>query len=269
MNTGGLADTNAYLFVDEVARKAAIIDAPRDTLPPLIEIAQRDGWRVEHLLLTHGHWDHIGDHAVLTAAFPEARVWISRGEETRLRQPGSNLFELPYQIPPRQADAYLEDRAVIAVGGLALEALATPGHAAGHMCLYCAGERVLFAGDLLMAGSVGRYDFADGDLELLKASLRRILALPDETTVLSGHGPATTIGRKRTVIPSFAAGVCSRRGSRGGVYVWRQGGAAVNWPVAGSNAGRAALVRGAKLTHPPVDGEPRKRERSGFLRLRE
>ena len=201
MNTGGLADTNGYLFVDQAARKAAIIDAPQGTLEPLIDIARRDGLAVEYLLLTHGHWDHVSDHAVLTAAFPQARVLISRAEEGRLQKPGSTLFELPYEIPPRNADGYLEDGAAIVVGGLILEALATPGHAAGHVCLYCASEHVLFAGDLLMAGSVGRYDFADGDIEALKASLRRVLALPDETVVLSGHGPSTTVGREKNGNP--------------------------------------------------------------------
>jgi glyoxylase-like metal-dependent hydrolase (beta-lactamase superfamily II) len=73
----------------------------------------------------------------------------------------------------------------------------TPGHADGHLVFYSAEYAVLFAGDLLMAGAVGRYDLEDGNLDILKKSLRRIMLLPDETRVLSGHGPATTIGHER------------------------------------------------------------------------
>jgi glyoxylase-like metal-dependent hydrolase (beta-lactamase superfamily II) len=73
----------------------------------------------------------------------------------------------------------------------------TPGHSPGHVVLYSVDHALLFSGDLLMAGGVGRYDLADGDIEILKKSLRRVLLLPDKTKVLSGHGPGTTIGHER------------------------------------------------------------------------
>ena len=131
-----------------------------------------------------------------TVAFPEAKVWISRIEEARLKNPSGMSFQLPYEIPPRAADAFIEDGQTIRVGGIELVAMHTPGHAAGHMCLYWPAQKSLFAGDLLMAGTVGRWDLADGDLEQLKESLRKVLTLPRETKVYSGHGPATTIGRE-------------------------------------------------------------------------
>ena len=206
VNTGGLAETNCYLLVDEVTGKAAMIDAPEATTKPLLDMALSHHWQVEMLLLTHGHWDHLSDHAVVTAAFPGARVLIGELEERRLKNPKSEMFELPYVSPPRAADGYLVDGQKLAVGGPEVQALLTPGHAAGHVCLYVpAGEGreagVLFSGDLLMPGGVGRYDLPDSNLGQLKASLRRVLALPDETIVLSGHGGATTIAREKNGNP--------------------------------------------------------------------
>lgn len=201
MNSGGLAETNAYLLVDEAARVAALIDAPENTTATLLAIARQNGWDLPFLLLTHGHWDHLSDHAVVTDAFPNARILIHKLDEPKLQNPGSLLFDLPYTIPPRNADGYIADGEKIHIGSLLLAAMHTPGHAEGHLVLYAAEQRVLFAGDLLMAGAVGRYDLPDGDVALLKQSLRRIMRLPDDVRVLSGHGPETTIGRERAHNP--------------------------------------------------------------------
>jgi hydroxyacylglutathione hydrolase len=198
MNTGGLAETNAYLVANEAGKAAAIIDAPEGTTASLIAVARQHGYDVQYLLLTHGHWDHISDHAVVTEAFPKAKVMIHKLEERRLENPSGEMFDLPYEIPPRQADAYLEDGGKIHLGNMALAVMHTPGHAAGHVVLYAAEQGVLFSGDLLMEGGVGRYDLADGDEKALRQSLKRVLLLPDEVKVYSGHGPATTIGRERT-----------------------------------------------------------------------
>jgi glyoxylase-like metal-dependent hydrolase (beta-lactamase superfamily II) len=201
MNTGGLAETNAYLVVDEASHTAALVDAPQDTTADLLAVAKQQHLNLEYLLLTHGHWDHISDHKVVTDAFPKVKVLIHKDAEPRLEKPGSLLFELPYTIPPRGADATIDDGQKIHIGHLALSAMHTPGHADGHVVFYSAQHAVLFAGDLLMAGAVGRYDLEDGNIEVLKKSLRRIMLLPDETRVLSGHGPGTTIGHERVNNP--------------------------------------------------------------------
>jgi hydroxyacylglutathione hydrolase len=200
MNTGGLAETNAYLLVDEASKVGAIIDAPEATTASLIAIAKEQGVKVEYLLLTHGHWDHISDHAVVTEAFPKARVLIHKEDEPKLITPGSVIFELPYEIPPRKADGYLVDGEKVHVGRATLAIMFTPGHCAGHVVLYGAEvgpQGTLFSGDLLMAGGVGRYDLPDGDEGKLQASLKHVMLLPDHVRVLSGHGPETTIGRER------------------------------------------------------------------------
>jgi len=197
LNTGGLAETNAYLVADTLTKAAAIIDAPEGTTASLISVAKHQGYGVQYLLLTHGHWDHISDHAVVTQAFPKAKVLIHKLDEIKLQHPGSDMYELPYEIPPRNADAYIDDGDKIHIGHLTLAAMHTPGHCPGHVVLYCAEKETLFSGDLLMAGGVGRYDLDDGDEKLLQLSLRRVLLLPDPVKVYSGHGPATTIGRER------------------------------------------------------------------------
>jgi glyoxylase-like metal-dependent hydrolase (beta-lactamase superfamily II) len=207
MNTGGLAQTNAYMIVDEAAVTesgrgiAAIIDAPQATTESFLGQAKQHGWDVRYLLLTHGHWDHISDHQVVTDAFPNARVLIHRLDEPKLKNPGGGGIELPYTIPARGADGYLEDGDKIHVGSISLAVMHTPGHTPGHVVFYSNDLGVLFAGDLLMAGAVGRYDFADGSPEQLKKSLGRMMLLPDAVRVLSGHGPATTIGHERATNP--------------------------------------------------------------------
>jgi glyoxylase-like metal-dependent hydrolase (beta-lactamase superfamily II) len=199
-NTGGLAETNAYLLADMESRVGVIIDAPEGTTASLIAIAREHNIAVEYLLVTHGHWDHISDHAVVTEAFPKAKVLIHKLDEPKLMEPASVIYDLPYEIPPRKADGYLVDGEKVHVGRVTLAIMHTPGHAPGHVVLYGAeiGEHgTLFAGDLLMAGAVGRYDLPDGSESTLQDSLRHIMLLPDGVKVLSGHGPATTIGRER------------------------------------------------------------------------
>jgi glyoxylase-like metal-dependent hydrolase (beta-lactamase superfamily II) len=197
MNTGGIAETNAYLIADEATKAAAILDAPDGTTASLISVARHEGYDVQYLLLTHGHWDHISDHAVVTEAFPKARVLIHKLDEPKLQKPGSEIIELDYEIPPRSADAYLVDGEKIHVGHLVFAQMHTPGHSPGHVALYSAEAGALFSGDVLMPGGVGRYDLSDGDEMVLRASLRRLMLLPDSVKVYSGHGPSTTIGRER------------------------------------------------------------------------
>ena len=204
LNTGGLAATNGYLISDESAGVAIAIDAPQNTMAPLLNIVRHNNWKLTHLLLTHGHWDHTSDHKVVTDAFPEAKVLIHRLDEPKLIKPGSMMFSLPYTIPPRHADGYLEDGQIIHVGSLAFTVMFTPGHSPGHVVLYCASEKLLMAGDLLFASSIGRTDLPDSSPSDMTLSLRRVLTLPDETTVRPGHGPPTTIGEEKRGNPYLA-----------------------------------------------------------------
>ena len=191
-HTGGPADTNGYLVVDEGSRQAVVIDAPEGSAPAFVERAERDGLQLLRLVLTHGHWDHIMDALFFRRAF-QCPIAIYPADAPMLQIPQTELFGLPFSIPPFEPDEYVEDNATLAVGELRLAVIHTPGHSPGGICLHEPGRQVLFAGDTLFAGSYGRVDLPGADAAAMAASLSRLAALPPETTVYSGHGPSTTI----------------------------------------------------------------------------
>lgn len=195
MNTGGLAVTNCFLIADEDAKQAVLIDAPNDTTAPLMDEAQKNGWDIVGLWLTHGHFDHIADHAEVTRRYPKAQVVIHRLDESKLdgRDPINRLFPLPFEMSPRKADLLLEDGQKLTVGSLEFEVILTPGHAQGHVCFHCATEKVLAGGDLIIGGAVGRTDLPDSSYRTLQESIRRVMRLPGETRLLPGHGEVTTL----------------------------------------------------------------------------
>jgi hydroxyacylglutathione hydrolase len=191
-HTGGPVDTNGYLVVDEERGQAIVIDAPEGSAAAFVERAERDGLQVLRLVLTHGHWDHIMDALFFRRAF-QCPIAIHAGDAPMLQIPQTELFALPFSIPPFEADEYLEAEETLSVGELRLAVIHTPGHSPGGICLYEPGRQVLFAGDTLFAGSYGRVDLPGAEADAMAASLARLAALPPETTVYSGHGPSTTI----------------------------------------------------------------------------
>ena len=158
-NTGGIAATNSYLIADENSGQAVLFDAPDHTVAPLLEVAKKRNWEIVGLWLTHGHFDHVADHAVLTEKFPKARVLIHRLDEPKLIEPNSLFFPLPFEIPPRNADGYVEDGQAMKIGALELNVIHTPGHSPGHVAYHFPRQNILIGGDLIMMNSVGRTDF--------------------------------------------------------------------------------------------------------------
>jgi len=200
-NTGGIASTNCYLVADEVARQAVLFDAPNDTTPALLDEARRQGWDITGLWLTHGHFDHIADHAVVTGRFPGARLLIHEADVPKLANPNDGLFPLPFVIPPRRPDAFVADGQVLQIGSIEVHVIHTPGHCAGHVCYHMPRDRVLIGGDLIICGAVGRTDLPDSDAAALDASIRRVMLLPPETRLLPGHGDISTLGDERRSNP--------------------------------------------------------------------
>ena len=188
MNTGGLAVTNSFLVADEATKQAVIFDAPNDTVAPLVEEAVRGGFDVVGLWLTHGHFDHIADHEVVTAQFPAAKVLIHKLDEPKLIDPRSRIFALPFVIPPRKADAYVEDGQELSFGSFKVRVIFTPGHAPGHVMYHFENEKILVGGDLIIMGGVGRTDLPDSNHADLEASIRKVMKLPLDTHLLPGHG---------------------------------------------------------------------------------
>ena len=192
-NTGGIAATNSYLACDDASKQAVIFDAPDGTVAPLLEEAVRNGFDVVGLWLTHGHFDHVADHKVVTDRFPNAKVLIHRLDEPKLLRPERVRFPIPFKIPPRKADAYVEDNEVLTLGSLRARVIYTPGHAPGHVMYHFEDAKLLVGGDLIILGAVGRTDFPDSSEDDLNASIRRVMRLPPETTLLPGHGDPSTL----------------------------------------------------------------------------
>ena len=192
-NTGGVFATNSYLVVDEDSRQAVVFDAPDHTTGPLLDAAQRGGWDVIGLWLTHGHIDHIADHAVVTGRFPNAKVLVHPLDEPKLRNPRS-MYALPFDTPGRSADGHLADGQVLHIGSHAVHVIYTPGHSPGHVGFHIPADDVLIGGDLILMGAVGRTDFPDCSFPDLQASLRRVMTLPPRTQLLPGHGHPSLLG---------------------------------------------------------------------------
>jgi len=187
-NMGGIAATNCYLIGDEVAKVSVLFDAPDHTVGPLLEEAKRRGWDVIGLWLTHGHFDHTADHAVVTEKFPGAKVLIHPLDEPKLIEPTSRFFPLPFVIPPRRADGYVKDGDELKIGNLAVRVIHTPGHSPGHVMYHFPQEKILVGGDLIIMNAVGRTDLPDSDFGQLQESIRKVMKLDRSTQLLPGHG---------------------------------------------------------------------------------
>ena len=157
------------------------------------------------LLNTHGHADHIAGNAELKRRWPDCPLVIGRGDAPKLTDPVLNLsqaFGLPVTSPP--ADRLLDEGDLVEAAGFTLRVAEIPGHSIGHVVFVTEGQRptLVFGGDVLMAGSTGRWDFPDGDGEQLLSGIRgKLFTLPDDTIVYPGHGQRTTIGEEKRSNP--------------------------------------------------------------------
>jgi glyoxylase-like metal-dependent hydrolase (beta-lactamase superfamily II) len=212
--TLGPAQTNAYLVADPETREAAVIDPAWDGHVILGE-AQKRGWRIGHLWYTHAHFDHIGGAgAIADALNPLPLVALHPNDHVLWRAGGGGaLFGFDIDPGPEPTIDFVHGMR-LKLGSNEFEVRFTPGHTVGHCILYVANidtraERrrgVCFCGDLIFAGSVGRTDLPGGNWETLEKSIReQVYTLPDETRLLSGHGPETTVGEEKISNP-FVSG---------------------------------------------------------------
>ena len=183
----GQLETNCYLVADEDGN-TAVID-PAAAPERILQTARDSGLTIQAILLTHGHFDHVGAVAGLTQAL-RCPVWMHESELT--------LPEYLTDGPLSYTDGYGEGDTVTA-GKLNFSVLHTPGHTPGSVCLRC--EDALFSGDTLFAGSCGRTDFSGGSGSEMCRSLRRLAQLPGDLAVYPGHGEATTLEREKRVNP--------------------------------------------------------------------
>jgi hydroxyacylglutathione hydrolase len=200
--TLGPVQTNAYLVADNETLEAAVIDPAWDG-EVILAAAQKRHWRIGHLWFTHAHFDHIGGAgAIADALNPLPLVALHPGDHTLWRaEGGAPLFGFKIDPGPEPGIDF-EHGQILRLGKTVFEVRHTPGHTLGHVVLYCAEAEVCFCGDLIFQDSVGRTDLPGGDTRQLVESIRtQILSLPENTRLLSGHGPETTVGHEKKYNP--------------------------------------------------------------------
>ena len=205
--TLGPAQTNAYLVADSETKEAAVIDPSWDG-HIILDAAQKRGWRIGHLWYTHAHFDHIGGAgAIADALNPLPLVALHPNDHVLWRAGGGGAF-FGFNIDPGPEPTIdFTHGQILRLGGAEFEIRFTPGHTPGHCILYVSSAGICFCGDLIFAGSVGRTDLPGGDWNTLEKSIKeQIFTLPDQTRLLSGHGPETTVGDEKRGNP-FVGGV--------------------------------------------------------------
>jgi glyoxylase-like metal-dependent hydrolase (beta-lactamase superfamily II) len=194
----GPVQTNAYLVADESSGEAVVIDPAWDG-PVIFRAAQEMKLQISQLWLTHAHFDHIGGAVALVKAHqPPPKLAMHPADLPLWReQGGAPWFGLTFEPGP-EPDVLLTHRQRLRLGSLEFEVRYAPGHTPGHVLFYCASEGVMFCGDVIFAGGIGRTDLPGGDYDTLMNSIQtQVLSLPDETRLLSGHGEETTVGSER------------------------------------------------------------------------
>jgi hydroxyacylglutathione hydrolase len=193
----GPADTNAFLVTEHETKRTLIIDAPMGVTDSILAAAEAAGATVERIVITHVHWDHIGDAAELkerTGAPLAAHPLAANG----LSKPRSATMELPFEIPPASIDELLNDGDVVTLGEHRFAVMHLPGHDPAHIVLYSEPDRMFLGGDVLFPNGHGRTDLPGSDQETMNRSLARLIDLPADVVVYPGHGEPTTIGKERS-----------------------------------------------------------------------
>jgi len=198
----GQVDTNTYLIADTTSANAAVIDPAWDG-EEIIGEALNKGWRIEEIWVTHAHFDHIAGISGLTDHLkPAPSIALHPADLPLYKNRGAaDLFGIHIGALPKP-DVLLNEGQTIQLGQIEFTVHHTPGHSPGHVVFYCAKEAVLFCGDVIFAGSIGRDDLPGGDFQTLMNSIHtHILGLPGETRLLSGHGPETSVEDERRFNP--------------------------------------------------------------------
>lgn len=194
----GLYEVNCSII--GIGGEAWIVD-PGSESERIVALCRKANLTPGAVLLTHAHFDHVGALPDLAAAFPDMPIYIGKYDMKVIDHP---MNQMPPEYPPISRPKNLKDAAELDSLGW-IKVIDTPGHTPGGVCYHFVDDNILFSGDTLFAGSVGRTDMPGGDMTVLMRSLKALAELPDDTTVVPGHGPATTIGREKASNPFLKA----------------------------------------------------------------
>lgn len=194
---GGPFQTNGYLLT--CGEQFVLFDAPLGVAQWIAE----QGGRVDYLVLTHLHHDHIMDAAEVAQSF-DCPVWAHSepSDELTLQSSLETMTGMKWELPQFSIDKLLSGETNLEIGGRRFEILHVPGHSPDSICFYDEAEKLVIGGDVLFQGGIGRTDFPNGDHDLLISGIReKLWPLPDDTVVYPGHGPETNIGFEKATNP--------------------------------------------------------------------
>ncbi len=194
--------TNCYVVSDDEEKSAVVVDAPPDSASVVADIADKRGFEISAVLLTHSHWDHAADASMFKNEL-DAPIYVHEKDEFRLKSPAEHsLMPLPFEIKPCSADAFVEDGQMLTFGGINLEAVHAPGHTEGGLIFLNEEIKIAFVGDIVFRGSIGRVDLPGGSEAFMKDTLiNKILTLDDDYVLYPGHGEITSLGEEKKIYP--------------------------------------------------------------------
>lgn len=188
--------TNCYLLVNHKTGELLVVD-PGDQAQLIEKQIEKTGAKPVAILLTHGHFDHAGAAEELADKY-QISIYAHEAEKETLENPGLNLCGMIGEHKVYHADIFVKDEEVLNLAGFSIRVFFTPGHTIGGCCYYIADEKILFSGDTLFQESVGRTDFPRGSAsDLIRAIREKLMPLPDDVTVYTGHEESTLIGYER------------------------------------------------------------------------
>jgi hydroxyacylglutathione hydrolase len=193
----GPVQTNCYLIADPEAKEAAVIDPAWDG-QVIVNEAEQHGWQIKYIWLTHAHFDHMAGTGDIVRALDPAPSVALHPQDLSLwhMQGGAPFFGMSIDPGPDPGEKLAHGQ-ILRLGGYELEVRHAPGHTLGHV-VFCRAEGIVFCGDVIFYGSIGRTDLPGGSFSTLIKSIReQILVLPDKTRLLPGHGPETIVGHER------------------------------------------------------------------------
>ncbi len=191
----GPFDTNAYVIVCSKTNQCAIIDPGPGAFMPIKKYVEKNDFAPTSIYLTHSHWDHIGDVAVLKDHY-QIPVQIHEKDAPNLRKPGTDGLSTPSDIEGAEPDIFFKDGDILQIGDSFWLVIETPGHSPGGVCFYNKQENQLIAGDTLFKQSIGNLSFPTAEPEKMWESLKKLAKLPPETRVYPGHGEETFIANE-------------------------------------------------------------------------
>ncbi len=199
----GLLQCNCSIIGDEATHEALVID-PGDDIDNILELVAKHNLQVKQIVVTHAHFDHVGGAMKLRAA-TGAPILINQNDSALLKILDQQASWVGMSLPVMgkvEIDHSIGNGDKLQAGSLQASVIETPGHTEGSICLFFPTEKTLIAGDTLFAGSIGRTDLPGGSMQKILRSVHELAAsLPEETVVVPGHGPLTTIGEEKQSNP--------------------------------------------------------------------